>query len=96
MTELARDIKQLLVEAAIAAPNHGLLAQAQGLLEVLPALGLEDKTQALAAAMVHFGLRQPRAALNAIEGVEDTCAQDLRQMVADYTADLVRKKHSLG
>ncbi|BBE08344.1 Type III secretion system SsaH protein [Mycoavidus cysteinexigens] len=91
MTELARDIKRLLVEAAIAAPNHGLVAQAQGLLEVLPALGLEGETQALAAAMVHFGLRQPRTALETIKNLDDSCAQDLRQMIANYTDDLARK-----
>jgi len=96
MAELERDVKQLLVEAALAAPNHGLLAQAQGLLEALPALGLEEKNQALVTAMVYFGLRQPRAALDAIKDVADECAQNIRQMIADYTDDLMRKKRSLG
>lgn len=95
MTDLDRDIKRLLVETALAAPNYGLFGPAHALLGALPALGLDAATQALTTAMVQFGLFRPRAALKALKGVHDSRAPALRQLIVAYLDEAARKKRAL-
>ncbi len=91
---LQRDIKRLLVEAAIAAPNYGLTAPAQGLLNALPALGLDHETKALVTAMIRFGLKKPRSALNALKGIDNEDAHALRRSIVEYLEEMDRKRRA--
>src|SRR5260364_272441 len=87
---LQQEIKRLLVEAAIAAPNYGLTMPAQGLLNALPALGLDRETKALTTAMIRFGLKKPRSALNALKAstmkMRVCCAKPLLNILKRWNA----------
>ncbi|CCD29238.1 Type III secretion system SsaH protein [Candidatus Glomeribacter gigasporarum BEG34] len=91
---LQQEIKRLLVEAAIAAPNYGLTMPAQGLLNALPALGLDRETKALTTAMIRFGLKKPRSALNALKGIDNEDARVLRQTIVEYLEEMERKRRA--
>ncbi len=91
---LQREIKRILVEAAIAAPNYGLSAPTQGLLNALPALGLDRETRALITAMIRFGLKKPRGALKALKGIDNEEAHVLRRSIVECLEEIDRKKRA--
>lgn len=95
MSTLQKATKRILVEAAIAAPNYGLSAPAEGLLEALPVLELDRETRALTTAMIRFGLGKPRSALKALKGIDDQDATTLRRNIAEYLEEMDRKKRAL-
>jgi type III secretion system SsaH family protein len=72
--------KQLLVEAALAAANHGLREQAHTLLHYLPTLIADETDRALYSAMIHFGLDEQREALFCLNGLQDPRAEGLKAM----------------
>src|SRR5260363_149914 len=63
---------------------------AQGLLNALPALGLDRETKALTTAMIRFGLKKPRSALNALKAstmkMRVCCAKPLLNILKRWNA----------
>ncbi len=92
MTGLDREVRRLIVEAAIAAPNYGLTSHAKALLGTFGALNLEAEVRALSSAMVYFGLCRPRAALAALKSQTSEKVQELRTMILAYQKEIAQKK----
>ncbi len=90
--ELNREVRRLIVEAAIAAPNYGLMRHAKTLLDAFGALQLPSEVRALSAAMVYFGLCRPRAALAALKNQISEKAQELRAAILESQKHNARKK----
>jgi type III secretion system SsaH family protein len=95
MKPLDRRVQRILLEAAVAAPNYGLLAPAKKLLETLPALNLDDEIKALTTALIYFGLGRPRAALAALHGCGHPRALALTQKIERYIDHMVSQKRAL-
>lgn len=70
--------KQLLVEAAIAASNHGLTSQAYALLAIFPQLISDDEDRHICASLIYFGLNENAKALRELASCQTEAAQGLR------------------
>lgn len=92
MTDLDREVRRLVVEAAIAAPNYGLIDHAKVLLGTFGALDLNAEVKALAKAMVYFGLFRPRAALTALKNQTGKKVDALRTAIFDYQKGVEQEK----
>jgi type III secretion system SsaH family protein len=83
MLQLSQDIKRLIVQAAIAAPNYLLMKQAKDIMSGFSALHLGRRQHRMASALVYVGLRRPHVALSCLQHLEDTQAQALRSAIQD-------------
>lgn len=70
--------KQLLVEIAIAASNHGLYKQAYALLTIFPQLIEDEEDRRICTSLIYFGLNEPAKALRELSLCYSDMAQGLR------------------
>ena len=70
--------KQLLVEAALAAANHGLEEQALTILKVFPQLIEDIEDRQILGSLVYFALNKRADALRSLNGVKNVQADGLR------------------
>jgi type III secretion system SsaH family protein len=70
--------KRLLVEAAIAASNHGLTQQAYALLAIFPQLISDEEDRHLCASIIYFALNETANALRELAPCRSEAAQGLR------------------
>ena len=70
--------KQLLVESAIAASNHGLPQQAYALLAVFPQLIADKEDRHICASLIYFALKEDTKALRELNACKSDVAQGLR------------------
>lgn len=74
---------RLVVEAGIAATNHGLLKEAESILLALPYWIPDLSTRRTVAAILLFGLRRPAEALAQLEDEQSDEACALRCLIQD-------------
>ncbi|NRD74518.1 EscG/YscG/SsaH family type III secretion system needle protein co-chaperone [Shewanella sp. VB17] len=70
--------KQLLVEVAIAASNHGLHKQAYALLAIFPQLIGDDEDRRICTSVIYFALNEPAKALRELKLCHSDAAQGLQ------------------
>ncbi|AQS36184.1 type III secretion system protein, SsaH family [Shewanella psychrophila] len=70
--------KQLLVEAAIAASNHGLNKQAYALLAIFPELIQDEEDRRICTSVIYFALKEQAKALRELKSCHSDAAQGLR------------------
>ncbi|WP_299493711.1 EscG/YscG/SsaH family type III secretion system needle protein co-chaperone [uncultured Shewanella sp.] len=69
--------KRLLVEAAIAASNHGLRKEAHSLLALFPELIEDEEDRSICASLIYFALNEQSEALEALRHCHSDRAQAL-------------------
>lgn len=82
MTGLSRDACRLIVEAGLAAANHGLRQEAESIRMALPCLVPDEDMRRILDASLLIGLGHAEAAMILLEGDESTEAAVLRRLVA--------------
>ncbi|MDR5612031.1 MAG: EscG/YscG/SsaH family type III secretion system needle protein co-chaperone [Arsenophonus sp.] len=85
---MKKEDKQLLVEIAIAAANHGLIKQAYAILAVFPELIADEEARALCSGLVYFALGENSAALRSLMGMKGNQAEGLRCLFS-LPADMI-------
>lgn len=70
--------KQLLVESALAAANHGLEKQALTILKVFPQLVEDIEERQVLSSLVYFALNKRADALRSLNGIKTAQADGLR------------------
>ncbi|WGL98733.1 EscG/YscG/SsaH family type III secretion system needle protein co-chaperone [Arsenophonus sp. aPb] len=75
---MKKEDKQLLVEIALAAANHGLIKQAYAMLAAFPELIADEDARALCSSLVYFALGENSAALRSLTGMKSNQAEGLR------------------
>lgn len=69
MKMLTDDARRLVVEAAIAGGNHGLVSQVQAILPALPLLIPESNARAICEAVLLFSLHRHDEARTLLQGI---------------------------
>ncbi|HGJ5876267.1 MAG TPA: EscG/YscG/SsaH family type III secretion system needle protein co-chaperone [Arsenophonus sp.] len=75
---MKREDKQLLVEIALAAANHGLIKQAYAILAAFPELIADEESRGLCSSLVYFALGEKSSAIRALTGLRSNQAEGLR------------------
>jgi len=70
--------KQLLVEAAIAASNHGLKKQAYALLAIFPQLIKDEEDRRICTSLIYFALNESAKALRELTLCHSDSAKGLQ------------------
>ncbi|NRB66642.1 MAG: EscG/YscG/SsaH family type III secretion system needle protein co-chaperone [Vibrio sp.] len=70
--------KQLLVEAALAAANHGLEKQALSILNAFSSLIEDEGDRRICASLIYFALDKRAQAMRSLNGLDTPQAEGLR------------------
>ncbi len=70
--------KRLLVEAAVAAGNHGFKKQAYALIKVFPELILDEEDRKICTSVIYFALNEASKAVSELQSCNSEAAQALR------------------
>lgn len=81
MKELPKSARQLLLMAALAAANHGLVVQAEVISQALPWLIADLDLRALFRALIYLGCSRQEEALGTLEPLRSEEAQVLRDAI---------------
>ncbi|MBM7071409.1 EscG/YscG/SsaH family type III secretion system needle protein co-chaperone [Shewanella sp. 202IG2-18] len=77
---LLSEDKQLLVECAVAAGNHGLKEQAYAIIKIFPELILDEEDRKICTSVIYFALKEASKAVRELESCNSDTAQALAML----------------
>lgn len=80
MSELDKETRRLIVQAGVAAANHGLFAEAKTILDALPLLVKDPESYALLSAVLLYGTGQMKKAAEILSPIQGVEAEQLKQI----------------